>query len=154
MSCIGPCLLGSGFVGSKILMMASDEKKELHDNFVKTLTKKQQNVYANIKKERLSIYLQGMSIGLILGVLYLMNSDTFKTSDFSDICMFVVISSSVSYGYYTLTPKSTYMLQHIDTPEQINAWLEIYKTYKFKYTLGFTIGVVGYILLGYGLKKI
>jgi len=154
MSCIGACLLGAGFIGGKIAMIAGDEKKQLHNKFVSTLTQKQQDVYSEIKMERLRIYLQGMTLGLVCAITYLVFSKNLKTTDVTDICMFVVISGSITYGYYTLTPKSKYMLNYIDRQEQINAWLEIYKTYKYKYSMGFAVGIIGYILLGYGLKKI
>ena len=153
MSCFPACLIGAGFIGGKLAMMASGEKKELHDNFVNTLSQEQQDIYSEIASERMKIYLQGMGLGLALALGYLFLSKNFKTADSTDICLFVVIAGAVSYGYYTLSPKSKYMLNYIDRPDQIAAWLEIYKTYKYKYSMGFALGIIGYILIGYGLKK-
>jgi len=132
MSCFPACLIGAGFIGGKLAMMASGEKKELHDNFVNTLSQEQQDIYSEIASERMKIYLQGMGLGLALALGYLFMSKNLKTTDVTDICIFVVISGAVSYGYYTLSPKSKYMLNYIDRPDQIAAWLEIYKTYKYK----------------------
>jgi hypothetical protein len=39
-------------------------------------------------------------------------------------------------------PKSTYMLEHIDTAEQAKAWLEIYKLMKTRCQLGMLLGVI------------
>ena len=39
-------------------------------------------------------------------------------------------------------PKSTYMLEHIDTAEQARAWLEIYKEMKLNCHIGMLLGVV------------
>ena len=44
--------------------------------------------------------------------------------------------------------KSSYMLNHLDKPEQVSAWLEIYKHMKMRKLVGMLIGLVGYILVG------
>ena len=36
-----------------------------------------------------------------------------------------------TYIHYSLMPKSTYMLEHIDNADQARAWLGIYKEMKF-----------------------
>ena len=43
------------------------------------------------------------------------------------LCVFVVIALGINYLYYTIHPKTTYMLQHITSTEQNIAWLNIYK---------------------------
>ena len=50
-------------------------------------------------------------------------------------------------------PKTTYMLQHLKGEDQINAWLEIYKSMRQRYILGFFIGVVGYAVFAVSLCK-
>jgi succinate dehydrogenase/fumarate reductase cytochrome b subunit len=44
--------------------------------------------------------------------------------------------------FYFLMPKSDYMLNHLKTEEQNKAWLEVYKTMKQRYFLGFLFGAL------------
>ncbi len=60
----------------------------------------------------------------------------------ADFAYFVVIVLGVTYIHYSIMPKSTYMLEHIDNPEQAKAWLEIYKHMKFKCHIGMLLGVL------------
>ena len=52
---------------------------------------------------------------------------------------------------YTLYPKSDYMLKHLNKPEQIDAWLKVYNEMKLKKYIGFSLGLVAYMILGDGL---
>jgi hypothetical protein len=44
--------------------------------------------------------------------------------------------------------KSDFMLNHLKTPEQNKRWLDIYKTMKNRYLLGFILGSIAAIPLG------
>ncbi len=44
-------------------------------------------------------------------------------------------------------PKTDYMLNHLKTPEEIKAWLEVYKTMKYKYLMGIIVGLMAAIPL-------
>ena len=57
-------------------------------------------------------------------------------------CIFIAIVLGVTYVHYTIMPKSTYMLEHIDTTEQARAWLEIYKEMKLNCHIGMLLGIV------------
>jgi hypothetical protein len=153
MSCLIACAIGSGFISSKLIMMSNNDKIKLHNEFVETLDKKQLEVYSEIITERLQIYIQGMFLGLLLAFSYLFFSKNFKLGDTCDICMFVTIAGSVSYSYYKLAPKSKYMLNYLSRQDQVNAWLDIYKSYAYKSAFGFVLGIIGYFLVAYGLKK-
>ena len=60
----------------------------------------------------------------------------------------------IHYMYYTLSPKSDYMLNHLTTSKQNKAWLEMYKHMKFKYHSGFLFGILTYFfILKYFEKK-
>ena len=74
-----------------------------------------------------------------------------KTSTMLQGCIFTVLSLGTAYFYYTLMPKSDYMLLHLTTPEQNQLWLNIYKHMKTKCHVGFLIGMVGYFFLAYGI---
>ena len=39
-------------------------------------------------------------------------------------------------------PKSDYMLNHLQTLEENKKWLDIYTTMKYKYFIGFVLGML------------
>jgi cytochrome bd-type quinol oxidase subunit 1 len=48
-------------------------------------------------------------------------------------------------------PKSDYMLRHLSTKEQQETWLDIYKTMKERYMIGFLLGVISSIPASFAL---
>jgi heme/copper-type cytochrome/quinol oxidase subunit 4 len=107
--------------------------------FLSLLNQEQQEIYKNITQERMNIYLQGFVLGIILGIIYLKTTKDKKAPTY---CIFVAIVLGVTYIHYTLMPKSTYMLEHIETAEQAKAWLEIYRMMKKRCHMGMVLGVV------------
>ena len=91
---------------------------------------------------------EGMVIGIVIGIIVVFNA---KLSNNVKICMFISIALGVNYLYYILTPKSTYMLEHLSSVEQNVAWLGIYKEMKLRCHIGAVMGILGYILIGRGM---
>ena len=150
MSCINTCLIGSGFLGSSILTMLASKKSKNFVEFNNVLTPQQRETYKKITQERMNIYIQGLVIGSVLAVLM---SQMVKLDKNKKVCLFVVIALGFNYAYYSLYPKSTYMLQHLTNKEQNQAWLNIYKEMKTRCMVGLLLGLAGYIILGMGTCK-
>lgn len=146
--CLSYCLVGSAFIGSMILTMLASKKSKRFADFMVMLDENQKQVYKSIIDERMSIYIQGMVIGIVVGIIVVFNS---KLSNNVKICMFITIALGINYFYYILTPKSTYMLEHLSSVEQNVAWLGIYKEMKLRCHIGAVMGILGYILIGRGL---
>jgi hypothetical protein len=70
----------------------------------------------------------------------------FKT--LTKMCIVLAISFTVNYFYYILSPKSDYMILHLNTPNERMAWLNIYKTMQLNYHLGFALGLIGMMFVG------
>ena len=64
------------------------------------LDENQKQVYKSIIDERMSIYIQGMVIGIVIGIIVVFNA---KLSNNVKICMFISIVLGVNYLYYILT---------------------------------------------------
>ena len=150
MKCLNYCALGSAFLGSSILTMMTSKQSKNFINLEKLLNDKQKNIYQKITKERMSIYIKGLILGVLLAVLITFNSSLKRTNK---LCIFVVIALGVNYLFYSLHPKTTYMLLHLNSQQQNEAWLNIYKEMKLRCKIGLLLGLVGYILLGNGLCK-
>jgi len=150
MTCLNYCVLGAAFLGSSILTMMASKQSKNFVNFRKLLNQRQLEIYNGISKERMSIYIQGLILGVLLAVLITFNSSLKGTNK---LCVFVVIALGVNYLFYSLHPKSSYMLLHLTSQQQNEAWLNIYKEMKLRCKLGLLLGIAGYILLGNGLCK-
>ena len=152
MVCGTTCLLGAAFVGSMLFCMGTTKNAGVFKKFENLLDGKQLENYKAIADERLNIYLQGFFIGLVLAVLSLNFVRQLKKMPTGNkVCLFITIALGFNYLYYTLYPKSQYMLEPLNTPEQVKAWLSIYKHMQMRVKMGVVLGLVGYLLLAYGL---
>ena len=134
------CFIAAALLGSMFYFIINSNKsgdKVLY--FRSLLSPDQQKIHDTIAKERLNIYIQGFVLGLILALIYLKSVKNLKQPIY---CIFVAIVLGVTYIHYTVMPKSTYMLDHIDNAEQARAWLQIYKHMKLNCHIGMALGVV------------
>lgn len=133
------CFIAFALLGSMFYMLFTYNRNDKILYFSSLLNKEQQKVYKNITEERLNIFLQGFVLGLIIALVYLR---TLSDKNQPVYCIFVAIVLATTYIHYLIMPKSTYMLEHVDTPEQAKAWLEIYKVMKFRCHVGMLLGVL------------
>ena len=133
------CIIAFALLGSSFYFLLTNHKQDKFLHFSSLLSPEQQKILKNITEERLYIYIQGFIIGIIIGLIFIKISNIKNNSVF---CIFVAIVLGFTYIHYTLFPKSTYMLEHIDTQEQAKAWLEIYKTMKNRCHIGMLLGVI------------
>jgi len=136
------CAIAFILLISSIVMHFFIEKK---DDFMLTLSEDQKIKYKDIIHERLKIYIFGMILGLILGFLYMYiyNEDKFK------VCKFVSIVMVSKLTFYYFYPKSDFMLYHLDKPEQVKAWTDVYRNYKNAWRNSLIIATISYILLSF-----
>lgn len=90
-------------------LMNSNKQKDAHLN--KIFTRRQWNIYQHIVKERTIIFFISFVISLAFVLFFIKNKWTATTVCFTLIC-----------ALYELAPKSTYMIEHLYTHEQIKAW--------------------------------
>jgi len=152
MFCTNTCLLAIIFIVTKVVILFTitlpynNSQKDLNNS----LDQKQKEAYKKIISERRSIYIKGYLVGIILSIIViLVNLFVFKQNKVNTLCLSVVISSITTYFFYILHPKSKYMIQIIETKEQINNWLNIYKNMQFKFHLSFLIGIISTTLIHY-----
>ncbi len=123
--------------------------KEQHDLLKETLSDELDQVYDSIAIERRNHYLMGLALGLVLAFMTLR---MVKTSNrFHRMTLFTLITLVTAVTVYSVLPKSDYMLNHLKTEEQTKAWLEVYKTMKHRYMLGFALGSLAAIPLAYAM---
>jgi uncharacterized membrane protein YfcA len=150
MTCNTSCIVASGLIFASLFTMFTPEKMSLQQKYESLLSEKQREKYHLIRKERLYIYLMGFVIGLMIafGVVYYL-----KKSLFTNICLVGAIVFIFNYFFYVFYPKSSYMITDLDDKEDREAWLAIYKHMTMMYHVGFVFGVLGAMLLCYGIYK-
>jgi prolipoprotein diacylglyceryltransferase len=115
------------------------------------------NLYTNLTNERLRIYYYGYALGFILSlIIILYNYTTLKASQkmstLTMTCIVITVSFLTNYFYYILSPKSDYMLNHINSPDQTKAWLTMYRQMQYYFHAGLVLGLVAVAFLSIAFR--
>jgi hypothetical protein len=155
MPCSTTCMIAVALIIATIYFQNATTKSKIVQEYKKQLPSNLQNLYEKISAERLRLNYYGYALGLILSliiILYNYTSKRNKLTNTSLVCLVIVVSFLTNYFYYILSPKSTYMLDHINSPEQTKAWLAMYREMQYNYHLGFVIGVVAVGVLAFAFR--
>jgi hypothetical protein len=134
--------------------MASYQNKTIL-NYRNQLPDNLKIIYDKITQERLVIYYQGYLLGLILSlfiILYNYKIKEEKLTLFSVICIVLATSFVVNYFYYTLYPKTNWMIDNINDVTQAKTWLVMYKHMKVYYHTGLLLGLISIIILAVAFR--
>jgi len=157
MPCLVTCGLAVAFLISMIYMYNATNRSQVLIQYEKQLPSNLQQLYKKIRDERQSISYYGYGLGFIMSFIAIVyNSVSLKKGSALDVkamvCLVVVITFLTHYFYYLLTPKTTYMLEHINSPEQTKAWLTMYKTMQKFYHTGMLLGLVAVGLMALAFR--
>ena len=67
------------------------------------------------------------------------------------LCMVAAVAFSVNYFYYILSPKSDWMVLHLKSGEETQAWLTVYRTMQYNYHVGLVLGIIAVVAFGNAL---
>lgn len=143
MNCYVSGILGTAMLAASISAMTVS--KEQHDVLRKVLSDDLDKVYEGIIAERRNHYIIGLVLGLALS--YTVLKFVKISNRFHRMSLFVLITLVTAVLFYSLMPKSDYMLNHLKTEEENKRWLEIYKTMKQRYLIGFVFGALAAVPL-------
>ena len=121
-----------------------------HDNiklYEKDLTDDLLLKYKYIRNERMSHFNLGLLMALIISVIY--NIKNTELSLYSKIIHTSFIILLTPLVIYKILPKTDYMLQYSQNPEQIKDWFNIYLCMQNKYIYGFLCGFTISIIILY-----
>ena len=155
MPCSATCMIAAALIIAMIYFQNATSKSKIVQEYKKPFPSNLQNLYEKISAERLRLNYYGYTLGLVLSliiILYNYTSKRNKLTNTSLVCLVIVVSFLTNYFYYILSPKSTYMLDHINSPEQTKAWLAMYREMQYNYHLGFVIGVVAVGVLAFAFR--
>jgi len=112
--------LTSGFLFTMMLPLFKKQGKT---------NKYPQDIYKKIVEERKDIYAKGMILGILLALLT------------KDPCNFIIVVMGTTFLFYTLHPKSTYMVEHLKTNSEIKTWVKEYRHMQVSWYSLFVAGI-------------
>lgn len=145
MNCYFASFIGISMLGATLstMSLSEDQINVLRKTFKPDLV----DIYNKIVIERRNHYLQGLSLGIFLAFVLLKFMRTKSLFHRIMVAFAIIIPTSVLY--YSVMPKSDYMLNHLKTPEENKAWLQVYNNMKYSYLYGFIIGSLCSIPVAY-----
>lgn len=115
---------------------------------LESLNDKQKKIYYKIKDERMCDYRIGLLIGAFLSFFYIRKIK--EIQNFNATCIYVGFTTLIANAYYTLKPKSLWLVEHLSTIEQVRLHNEVYK--KFKYISAYG-QLIGFVIFSFGFFK-
>ena len=154
MPCYVSCALATIFVIASIFMTNMTQKNKTIQTYQSQLPSNLQNIYKKITDERQRIYYCGYALGLILSIIIIVykNQKRIPMTNATMVCTVITVSFITNYFYYSLSPKSTYMLEHINSPEQTKAWLTMYKAMQYYWHAGLVLGIIATMFLALAFR--
>ena len=155
MVCGISCAISAIFIIATIYTNNATSKNHILENYKAQLPENLLKTYEKITAERLKIYYQGFAISFAISfaiILYNYLILKRKISSIPIICIVVATSFVTQYFYYALYPKTDWMLNHIRTPEQTKAWLQMYKGMQFYYHAGLVLGIISVGFLAFAFR--
>ena len=147
--CIPTCLVSLIFILGMIYFYNATSSSKVVKHYKDTLPTNLLERYNKITNERMRISYFGYVLGLVISLIIIINR---KMRNQTKVCVTIVVTFVTNYFYYILSPKSDWMLYHINSSEQIKAWLTMYREMQYNYHLGIVFGIVGAGILGYAFR--
>lgn len=135
------CFIAIVLFVTNVYVILSTRTSEANHNFYVTLTPELIERYKKIVVERTSIYLKGMTIGVIIGIfISILIKENKKLNLTCKLCLVAAVTFVVNCFYYLAHPKSDYIISHLTTKKQKEAWVKCYRSYQISYISGLFLG--------------
>jgi len=158
MVCAISCAIAFVLILANVYCCSLGSKNQVIKDLISKLSPENQERYRKIANERRSIYFTGLFLGFIISMLLIMCCRSyFLTSNGSRgglLCMVGAVTLSVNYFYYILARKTDWMVLHLQSPEEKEAWLKVYHTMQYNYHMGLVLGILAVIAIGNSLCEI
>lgn len=155
MVCSVSCSISLIFIIGMIYFYNATSKSEIVKHYKANLPKDLQIRYDKIARERMTISYHGYGLGLAFSLMIIFYNVKMKgklMSNTSLVCTVLSVSFFTNYFYYMLSPKTDWMLNHMNSPEQTKAWLQMYREMQFNYHLGLVLGIVAVGVLAFAFR--
>lgn len=156
MVCAISCSIAFILIIANVYCCTFANKKETIQQFIAKLSPENQQRYKNIANERRGIYFMGLLLGFALSMLLLICCRKYFLIGISGsrsglLCMVAAVTLSVNYFYYILSPKTDWMVLHLKSKQETEAWLKVYRTMQYNYHMGLVLGILAVVAFGNAL---
>ena len=152
MVCGISCAIAFIFIVANVYCCTLGNKTAVIQEFVSKLSPEKQRRYAVITRERQWIYFMGLFLGFVLSMVLLACCRKYflgaNGSRGGLLCMVAAVAFSVNYFYYILSPKSDWMVLHLNSGQETQAWLKVYRTMQYNYHVGLVLGIIAVVAFG------
>jgi len=155
MACRITCAISVIFIIGMIYITNATSNSDTMKKYEKQLPEELRDMYKKIVDERTRIYYTGYVIGFFVAILFILYNTLLMKRAFSTMSMICISTTSAfitNYFYYILTPKKSYMLEHIEDPKQTKAWLKMYRNMQYHYHMGLFIGLIAVGIFAYSFR--
>ena len=155
MPCSISCTIAAIFIIGKIYFYNATCKSAVVLHYREKLSTDLRILYDKLSAERLSISCYGYGLGFILSlfiILYNLRLKREKLSNMSLVCIVLATSFLTNYFYYMLSPKSDWMLNHIQNGEQSKLWLQMYRSMSVYYHTGMVLGIAAVGIFAFAFR--
>ena len=155
MPCTISCMISAVFIICMIYFYNITNKSEIVNHYKQKLPTNLQKRYEIISEERKKISIHGYILGLVFSLLiifYNIKIKGQKLNTISLVCTVMATCFLTNYFYYMLSPKSDWMLNHINNPEQVKAWLQMYREMSYNYHAGLALGIIGVGIFAFAFR--
>jgi uncharacterized protein YacL len=148
-------MISAVFIIGMIYFYNMTNKSEIVKHYKEKLPSDLQKRYENISEERKKISIHGYILGLVFSlfiIFYNLKLKGQRLNTTSLVCTVMATCFLTNYFYYMLSPKSDWMLNHINNPEQVKGWLLMYREMSYNYHAGLALGIIGVGILAFAFR--
>lgn len=155
MPCAVSCMISAIFIIGMIYFYNMTDKNPVVKHYKSLLSGELNQRYETISKERTNISYQGYILGVLLSLVIIFYNSKIKDTKMNTtslVCTVVATTFVTNYFYYILSPKSDWMLTHLDTQEERDGWLLMYREMQYNYHMGLVLGIIGVGILAFAFR--
>jgi len=155
MPCLISCMISTIFIIGMFYFYNRTNESKIIKHYKYSLSSNLQKIYDKISFERKMISYKGYILGFIISffiIYYNKYIKHVKINTSSLICIVLSISFLVNYFYYILSPKTDWLLNHLQNSEDIRAWLLMYREMQYNYHIGLVLGIIAVGILAFGFR--
>jgi hypothetical protein len=155
MACLLSCAISAIFIIGMIYFYNMTNKSKIVKAYKEKMPPDLQKRYETISNERMRISYQGYALGFVLSLLVIFYNYYFKVGRLSNtslVCTVIAVSFITNYFYYMLSPKSDWMLNHMNSQDQVKGWLLMYREMQFNYHAGLALGIIAVGIMAFAFR--
>lgn len=155
MPCSITCAISAVFIIGMIYFYNSTSKSEIVKTYKEQLPPKLRILYEKLSVERMHISLYGYVLGLIVSLFIIFYNIKFKRKGLGNLSLVCLVTTTcflTNYFYYILSPKSDWMLNHIDNRRVAKLWTKMYREMQFNYHMGIVLGILAVGIFAFAFR--